>query len=145
MQQVIVNALVTRLRYACQKVPDVPIVVAGGVAANRALRVAVRALCQSLGRHVYFPDLIYCTDNAAMVAHQAFLQWQRFGLPTADLDQSLPRDGLLARAVVLLVSAISLMIRSFFDCFIVFDELVRLVMCRMIIRVLSATAGAVKG
>ena len=87
VQQVIVNSLVTRLRYACQKVPDVPIVVAGGVAANRALRGAVRALCHSAGRHAYFPDLIYCTDNAAMVAHQAYLQWQRFGLPSTELDQ----------------------------------------------------------
>jgi N6-L-threonylcarbamoyladenine synthase len=81
VQKTIVDALVTRLALACDQITDVPIVVAGGVAANSALRRAVDDLATRLGRRCYFPDIAYCTDNAAMIAHNAYLRWQRFGVP----------------------------------------------------------------
>ena len=43
-------------------------VVAGGVAANRAVRAALQAVATSNGFSFDAPPLAYCTDNAAMIA-----------------------------------------------------------------------------
>jgi N6-L-threonylcarbamoyladenine synthase len=43
-------------------------VVAGGVAANQAVREALRANCADNGFSFDAPPLAYCTDNAAMIA-----------------------------------------------------------------------------
>jgi N6-L-threonylcarbamoyladenine synthase len=44
------------------------LVVAGGVAANHALKEALERLCQAERFDLYVPPLELCTDNAAMVA-----------------------------------------------------------------------------
>ena len=44
------------------------LIVAGGVAANKQVRNTIRKLCQEENFNLYFPDLKYCTDNAAMIA-----------------------------------------------------------------------------
>jgi N6-L-threonylcarbamoyladenine synthase len=47
---------------------DAPtLVVAGGVAANRALRAALAELAQANGRAFSVPPAWLCTDNAAMI------------------------------------------------------------------------------
>jgi N6-L-threonylcarbamoyladenine synthase len=43
-------------------------VIAGGVAANQALRQALEALCAARGFSFAAPPMAYCTDNGAMVA-----------------------------------------------------------------------------
>ncbi len=47
---------------------DLRFVVAGGVAANGAVRQALQATCAEHGFSFTAPPLIYCTDNAAMIA-----------------------------------------------------------------------------
>jgi N6-L-threonylcarbamoyladenine synthase len=47
---------------------DLRFVVAGGVAANRAVRTRLEALCAEHGFSFHAPPLKYCTDNAAMIA-----------------------------------------------------------------------------
>lgn len=42
--------------------------VAGGVAANKKLRNAIKELCESKDFDVVFPSVKYCTDNGAMIA-----------------------------------------------------------------------------
>ena len=44
------------------------LVVAGGVAANGAVRFALKGLCDRHGFDFMAPPLAYCTDNAAMIA-----------------------------------------------------------------------------
>ena len=44
------------------------LVVAGGVAANKQIRITLKRLCQDEKFKIYFPDLKLCTDNAAMIA-----------------------------------------------------------------------------
>jgi N6-L-threonylcarbamoyladenine synthase len=64
---------------------------AGGVAANPALRAALTRAMAPLGVHVSVPPLHLCTDNAAMVAaaaHYRYLRGERLGLdaePVASL------------------------------------------------------------
>ncbi|HEX4711097.1 tRNA (adenosine(37)-N6)-threonylcarbamoyltransferase complex transferase subunit TsaD [Phenylobacterium sp.] len=47
---------------------DLRFVVAGGVAANRAVRARLQATAQARGFSFTAPPLAYCTDNAAMIA-----------------------------------------------------------------------------
>lgn len=47
---------------------DRRLVVAGGVAANQAIRSAINGLCESSGWQYYAPELKYCGDNGAMIA-----------------------------------------------------------------------------
>ena len=44
------------------------LIVAGGVAANKQIRITLERLCKEEKFKVYFPDLKLCTDNAAMIA-----------------------------------------------------------------------------
>jgi N6-L-threonylcarbamoyladenine synthase len=47
------------------------LVVAGGVAANSAIRARLLALTERLGWRLVVPPLQYCTDNGAMIAWAA--------------------------------------------------------------------------
>ncbi len=59
--------------------------VAGGVAANKALRVGLETLCEDLGVAFLAPPMHLCTDNAAMIAWAGM---ERFRLGAQD-DMSL--------------------------------------------------------
>ena len=48
------------------------ILMAGGVAANSALREALAAECAKAGKKLHYPPLEYCTDNAAMIGAAAY-------------------------------------------------------------------------
>ncbi len=49
--------------------PEVPVLaVAGGVAANETLRLALKKVCDDQGVRLLAPPLSLCTDNAAMIA-----------------------------------------------------------------------------
>lgn len=51
------------------------VVLAGGVAANRVLRKKLELSAKSNGFNAYIPELIYCTDNAAMIACAAHFEY----------------------------------------------------------------------
>lgn len=44
------------------------LVVAGGVGANKQLRMVLNTVVKKVGAKVYFPELAFCTDNGAMIA-----------------------------------------------------------------------------
>jgi N6-L-threonylcarbamoyladenine synthase len=73
-QQAVIDVMCDRTqtamrRFACEFQPDRHrLVVAGGVAANSALRSALSRLAESEGFDVTIPPPGLCTDNAAMVA-----------------------------------------------------------------------------
>ena len=60
------------------------IVIAGGVAANKVLRKSFDGFKNEF--NIYYPDLIYCTDNAAMIARAGYEKYIRndFGDMSAD-------------------------------------------------------------
>jgi N6-L-threonylcarbamoyladenine synthase len=51
------------------------LVLAGGVAANSALKTALAAECSKAGITLCYPEPILCTDNAAMIACRAYYQY----------------------------------------------------------------------
>jgi N6-L-threonylcarbamoyladenine synthase len=61
---------------------------AGGVAANRAIRARLVALCDRMGLAFHAPPLNLCTDNAAMIAWAGI---ERFRLGHADGFSVAPR------------------------------------------------------
>jgi len=68
-QQAVVDCLVDRTRLAIEATDDVTaLVVAGGVAANQAIRTALAALAERSGLSFGAPPLWLCTDNGAMIA-----------------------------------------------------------------------------
>jgi N6-L-threonylcarbamoyladenine synthase len=67
-QSVVVRSLVgTMERLASEHHPRT-LIVAGGVACNKALRGAAQEAAERLGLPVYFPSMHLSTDNAAMIA-----------------------------------------------------------------------------
>lgn len=60
------------------------IAMAGGVAANGALRETLTELATQYGINVYYPSKRLCTDNASMIASEAYVQI-RSGADFSDL------------------------------------------------------------
>lgn len=65
-------------------VAEPALVVAGGVAANKALRATLQALCDEYRFRFVAPPMQLCTDNAAMIAW-AGAERMAAGLPADDL------------------------------------------------------------
>lgn len=61
------------------------LVLAGGVSANLCLREELKKACGKIGVDVYYPSLTLCTDNAAMIASQAYYNFIS-GVKQAKLD-----------------------------------------------------------
>jgi N6-L-threonylcarbamoyladenine synthase len=67
-QQAVVDCLVDRTSLALRNSDTPTLVVAGGVAANQAIRSALSDLANATGRQFSVPPQWLCTDNAAMIA-----------------------------------------------------------------------------
>jgi N6-L-threonylcarbamoyladenine synthase len=75
-QQAAVDCLVDRTVRALDRVPQAKaLVVAGGVAANKSVRSALKQVAQSHGLAFVAPPLWLCTDNAAMIAWAGALRF----------------------------------------------------------------------
>ena len=66
-QQAVVDVLATQTFRAAEALGHQRIVLAGGVAANSALRARMLSEGQERGLQVFQPDLRYCTDNATII------------------------------------------------------------------------------
>ncbi|WP_170550382.1 tRNA (adenosine(37)-N6)-threonylcarbamoyltransferase complex transferase subunit TsaD [Ruegeria atlantica] len=102
-QQAIVDTLAEKTRRAMdlylKENPAEPVIaVAGGVAANSAIRAALETVCTEKDTQFTAPPLNLCTDNAAMIAYagmERFRTGARDGLdltarPRWPLDQTSP-------------------------------------------------------
>ena len=77
-QQAVVDCLVDRTARAIHAAPGATaLVVAGGVAANQAIRMALTDLAGRNGLPFVAPPLWLCTDNAAMIAWAGALRFEQ--------------------------------------------------------------------
>ena len=93
-QGAVVEQLVRKLRAALEAHPAAGVALAGGVAANSALREGVAALAEEFGLACYLPSLAMCTDNAAMIAAAGWHHLARGG--ASDLSISADPNWALA-------------------------------------------------
>lgn len=52
------------------------LIIAGGVAANKGLRESITKMCLENDINLTIPNMIYCTDNAAMIASAAYYAYK---------------------------------------------------------------------
>ncbi len=76
-QSAVVDVLATRTVAAANAFGVRKIAMAGGVASNSALRMRMREVGEANGKQVYYPEPIYCTDNAAMIGAAAFYEYRK--------------------------------------------------------------------
>jgi N6-L-threonylcarbamoyladenine synthase len=81
-QAAVVDVLVRRVLRASERTGLRRVAVAGGVAANSALRAALPAT----GLEVFLPPRSRCTDNGAMIAHAGRLRLLRHGPSPLDVS-----------------------------------------------------------
>lgn len=74
------------IRYMDQQ-PQIPVVaVAGGVAANTAIRKALESVCAEKGARFTAPPMSLCTDNAAMIAYVGLERFRAGSVDGMDLS-----------------------------------------------------------
>ena len=87
-QQAVADVMADRAAHALAMLPGVPLVVAGGVAANAKLRATLDQVASAHGVRLVAPPLRLCGDNAVMVAWAGI---ERLRLGLADPLATAPR------------------------------------------------------
>jgi N6-L-threonylcarbamoyladenine synthase len=82
-QAAVIDVLVEKTRWAAERHKVKQVALAGGVAANAALRQAMR---ERLPVEVLIPPIVYCTDNAAIIASCGYFHLERGERAHLDLD-----------------------------------------------------------
>ena len=71
------------------------IAIAGGVSANSYLREKMSKIGKEYNFKIYYPDLVLCTDNAAMIASATYYNylagkisdWDLNAIPNLKIDE----------------------------------------------------------
>lgn len=85
-QEAVVEVLAVKTRQAAQHYQVKQVLLAGGVAANLALRSRLAEELRPLNIRLNYPPVAFCTDNAAMIASAAFFHLARGEQHGLDLD-----------------------------------------------------------
>jgi N6-L-threonylcarbamoyladenine synthase len=85
-QDAVVDVLAVKTRLAAQEYHVKQVLLAGGVAANTALRARLEQELLPLNVRLSYPPIEFCTDNAAMIASAAFFHLLRGEQHSLDLD-----------------------------------------------------------
>lgn len=85
-QQAVVDVLVKNSIGAAKLKGANKIALAGGVAANSQLRSEMKSQAKKQGIEVLYPDLILCTDNAAMIGCAAYFEYMNGKRSGMDLN-----------------------------------------------------------
>lgn len=74
LNEAVAQTLLAKTKRALARYPDLnTLYIAGGVAANSAIRSVFESLMASRKGHLLVPPLKYCMDNGAMIAHAGYL------------------------------------------------------------------------
>jgi len=67
-QKAVTDVLIAKIIKTINQTNRSDVIIAGGVAANKYIRKEFKELENTINIRVYYPDLKYCGDNAAMIA-----------------------------------------------------------------------------
>lgn len=73
-EEAVIDTLLIKCRRAVRKTGLKSLVIAGGVSANQRLRARLATLTTEMAVQVYYPRLLFCTDNGAMIAYAGCLR-----------------------------------------------------------------------
>jgi N6-L-threonylcarbamoyladenine synthase len=85
-QQAVIDVQVAKALAALEETGCTTFCIGGGVAANKALRVAYEKVMAARGIHVVFPPHNACTDNASMIARVALDRFRNGSFMRLDDD-----------------------------------------------------------
>ena len=85
-QQAIADALLKNTLIAVEQTGIKKLCLAGGVSANSFLRSTFDKAAKKKGIKLYYPELKYCTDNAAMIASCGYFEFMNGRTDTLDLN-----------------------------------------------------------
>lgn len=86
VRQRVCDMLIDKTLSAAERYGYKTLAVAGGVSANSELRARMAEECKKRGITLYFPELKYCGDNAAMVGVQAFYEFKDGNIGDSSLN-----------------------------------------------------------
>lgn len=85
-QLAVCDIIAKRVVLAAEKLNQNKIVVAGGVSANSAIRKRLQQESEKNGFSLFLPEISLCGDNAAMVASQAYYEFQNKNIADMSLN-----------------------------------------------------------
>jgi len=85
-QEAVVDVLATKTLRAARRLGVRQVLLAGGVAANLALRERLEAELAPVGIGLRYPPVVFCTDNAAMIAAAGYFHLRLGERSGLDLD-----------------------------------------------------------
>lgn len=74
-QEAVTDVLVSHTMLAAENYGMDKVAMAGGVACNHALRAKMDKACGERGYRLYYPEPVYCTDNAAMIGSAGYYEY----------------------------------------------------------------------
>ena len=74
-QNSIIDSLVNRTILLSKELKINKVAICGGVSANTAIKTALKKECDKNNIKFFYPDNIYCTDNAAMIASAGYYEF----------------------------------------------------------------------
>ena len=74
-QNSIIDSLVNRTVSLSKELKINKVAICGGVSANNAIKTALKNECEKNNIKFYYPENIYCTDNAAMIASAGYFEF----------------------------------------------------------------------
>ncbi len=83
-EKAVTDVLLSNLLKACKMKNTNKVALAGGVSANSYIRATLDQMGKENNLKIYYPELVYCTDNAAMIGAAAYYDY--LAGKTSDLD-----------------------------------------------------------
>ncbi|MFP4456686.1 MAG: tRNA (adenosine(37)-N6)-threonylcarbamoyltransferase complex transferase subunit TsaD [Clostridia bacterium] len=85
-QKAVVAQLIRNTIYATTLYEVKNVVLAGGVAANKLLRESLKEALSEKGINLYYPEIKFCTDNAAMVGAAGYQYFKQNKFSSLSID-----------------------------------------------------------
>lgn len=85
-QEVVVEIISKKVEKAIKEKNIKYFITAGGVAANRGIRESLAKVCENANIEYSFPEIRYCTDNAAMIATAGYFYYANNRVSTIEIN-----------------------------------------------------------